>query len=83
MNTNCSAEITACYGANYMANDATGSVCEELWTCSMTCTCGDNACLVNTCYTSAPADCQNCIPAIGTCLQTNCQAIADACPPGS
>jgi hypothetical protein len=84
MNTNCSDEIGACYGANYMNNDATGSLCEDLWLCSKdTCTCGDNACLIGTCYTSAPADCQSCIPAISQCLQDNCQAIADACPPGS
>ncbi|MBI3203772.1 MAG: hypothetical protein HYZ29_19690, partial [Myxococcales bacterium] len=79
MSTKCATQIKACYGNNFAANDATGSICESLWTCSKTCACGDNGCLVNTCYSTASSACQACIPDITTCLQANCQAEAGQC----
>jgi hypothetical protein len=79
MASKCSAEIIACYGNNYGTDDATGSLCESLWTCSKTCTCGDDSCLVNTCFSAAGSGCQACIPAVTTCMQTHCQAEANQC----
>ncbi|MFO0572040.1 MAG: hypothetical protein U0263_40835 [Polyangiaceae bacterium] len=67
MNTKCGTEIEACYGPNFANDEAAGSKCESLWSCSKTCTCGDTACLIGTCYTSAPADCKTCTEAISNC----------------
>jgi hypothetical protein len=81
MHTNCGDEIEACYGASYQSDDATGSLCESLWACSKNdCACGEDSCLITTCFGGATTDCQNCIPPISNCLTANCQAIADNCP---
>ena len=76
---NCDTQIFACYGTNHGTDDATGSLCESLWTCSKTCTCGDDSCLVNTRFSAAGSGCQACIPAVTTCMQTHCQAEANQC----
>lgn len=80
MLANCGTPIAACYGPNYASNDATGSICESVWACSENdCTCGDNACLVTTCYGPASQPCKDCIPAITDCMNANCSAQLAEC----
>lgn len=81
MLANCGTQIAACYGPNYANDDATGSLCESVWKCSQDdCTCGDDSCLVLTCYGPAAQPCKDCIPAIQDCMTTNCADELAACP---
>lgn len=80
MLANCGDEIAACYGPNYASDDGTGSMCESVWTCSKdTCTCGDNNCLVLTCYPPSTQECKDCISAITACMNTNCSDELQQC----
>ena len=72
----CSAELEACWGADFAAGDYAGP-CQAPLECMRACACDDDACEM-ACFADAEVACLSCTTTLRQCEQSMC-ATADVC----
>lgn len=77
MKTQCSSQLTTCYGDEDAKGNRTGGLCQAYTSCVEACNC-ESAC-VRDCSAQETQDCRDCTSTILDCVQSSCVDEATAC----